>query len=214
MVNDKEYATIYDDFDEGQFGRSEYRDLLRSVSLLSFMRTDTISIKNPDNDIFLGYLTAVVVDSKIEQELRNGTIPLERESISKEIIIDNRKTYWSALVYTYNKNGIKFSFSLEKPGDKILGMVFNHYKDDDKWRDPVLNHYKANYVVRIFTAENVYEPWNDEITYGEALLMATLIGDRSQWLWGIHDGNALLERYNQTVDGFIPPPVFEPEKNY
>lgn len=168
----EELVTIYDDYDNGRFGRSEYRSIMRTVRLEAFSRSETLPVYSPaleENS----YLTAVVLSSKRYEKLR----PL----MSGNGILH------------FKKEGIQFSYSLEKPGEKLLSVLDEYYRGSrEKWRDPVRNHYLQNYVIRIHSAENIFEPWNDTVSYPEAMLMATLIGDKDQWLWGIHDGLGLI----------------------
>ena len=164
-------AAIYDDFDDGRFGRSEYRSVLRCVKLSAFRRSETLPVYSPDGDEN-SYLTAVVLSSRRYEELSS--------------LMDS-----SGLIL-YRRDGLEFLFSLEKPGESLLSIIDDYYRGSRaSWRDPVRTRYLENYVIRIHSAENIFEPWIDSISYSEALLMATLIGDEDQWLWGIHDGLAL-----------------------
>lgn len=165
-------VTIYDDYDDGRFGRSEFRSVMRTVKLDAFSRSETLPVYSPalEED---SVLTAVVLSS----ERYDLLIPL----MDDEGLI------------CFEREGILFSFSLEKPGDELLTVLEEYYRGPwEKWMDSVRDHYLENYVIRIHSAENVFEPWNDTVSYPEAMLMATLIGDRDQWLWGIHDGLDLL----------------------
>lgn len=165
-------VTIYDDYDDGRFGRSEFRSVMRTVKLDAFSRSETLPVYSSalEEDSFL---TAVVLSSQRYDQL----IPR----------MDSRG------IIRFEKEGILFSFSLEKPGEELLSILDEYYQGPwRKWRDPVRNHYLNNYVIRIHSAENVFEPWNDTVSYSEAMLMATLIGDKDQCLWGIHDGLNLI----------------------
>ncbi|MDC7235513.1 MAG: hypothetical protein PQJ58_19950 [Spirochaetales bacterium] len=174
------YVTIYDDFDDGSYGRSEYRSVLRSVKLSAFSRTRTYPVASPARDIS-SYLTALVLSAQREEELAAGLYA------SRVKMIDG--------IYHYSHEGLEFSFSLEKPGPHIRGVLEDYYKGEfASWLAPVWEHYEKNFVIRIHSAENIFEPWREFIQYREAVLMATLLGDRDQWLWGIHDGNDLLKR--------------------
>lgn len=198
----KEYVTIYEDFDEGQFGRSEYRSVLRSIRLDNFRRTESFAVElHEEPGKPSSWLTAVVLSAQTVKKLREGKIPsvqLAREENGKA-------------VYRFEKEGILIDFSLESPPEAMLEMIRKHYANDMRWKDPVVNRYQNNYVIRIHTAENVFEPWIEAISYADALISATLIGDRDQWLWGIHDGNALLERdaASKTGGTVTFPEIFE-----
>ena len=180
LFPDEEMVTIYDDFDNGAFGRSEYRSVFRSVKLSAFIRSDTEPVASPGWDE-TSHLTAVVLSSEREEELRRGLYPFVQSMGDG--------------VYRYNRGGLDFSFSLEKPDTEVLSILEDYYRDSySQWLESVTIHYMDNYIIRIYRAENVFDPWNDVIGYNEALLMATVLGDKDQWLWGIHDGLDLLNR--------------------
>ncbi len=165
-------VSVYDDFDDGRFGRSEYRSILRSVKLDAFSRSETLPVYSPALEEE-SFLTAVVLSRRDYESL------VPRMDQQGKIL--------------YRRGGLEFTFSLEKPGPEIFQVLKEYYRGPwEDWLEPVTEHYKENYVIRIHTAENIFEPWNDTVTYTEAMLMATVIGDRDQWLWGIHDGLNLL----------------------
>jgi hypothetical protein len=177
---DEEMVTIYDDFDDGVFGRSEYRSVHRSVTLSAFSRFESLSVASPGWEE-TNHLTAVVLSAARADEIRRA----EYDFITER----------DEGVYNYNRDGLEFSFSLEKPDHEVLSVLEEYYKGSfSPWLESVRQHYEDNYIIRIYSAENVFEPWNNLIQYNEALLMATILGDREQWLWGIHDGLDLLNR--------------------
>ncbi len=177
LLAEEPIVSIYDEFDEGLFGKSIYRGIIISLKRAVFNRSETLIIKNGINE---GFLTAVVIKHETVQKLISGyyNLPLKR--------ISGRD------IYFYDKDNLKFSFSVEKPNIRIINVVSEFYKNDNIWHDQLISHYKENYVIRVFSAENVFESWTEEITYNEALIIATLIGDNEQWLWGIHDGRDIL----------------------
>jgi hypothetical protein len=180
LFSEEALITIYDDFDDGAFGRSEYRSVYRSVKLSAFLRSKSIDVASPAWDE-TSHLTAVVLSSTREKELRDGVYD------SVTLLGDG--------VYHYKKEGLDFTFSLEKPNDKVLTLLEEYYRGSyGHWLESVTNHYLDNFIIRIHSAENIFEPWRETIEYNEALLMATALGDREQWLWGIHDGLDLLNR--------------------
>ena len=171
-------VSIYDDFDDGGFGRSEYRSVIRTVKLPAFSRSSTLSTDDPSRE-GRGLLTAVVLSAGTEAKLRQGVYP------------DVRRTEEG--VYRYSREGLEFTFSLEKPGPEILLLLKDYYQGPyAAWLESVTLHYEENFIIRIHSAENIFDPWTERIDYNEALLMATVLGDRDQWLWGIHDGLDLL----------------------
>ena len=163
-----ESVTIYDDFDDGRFGRSEYRSILRTVKLSAFERSVTLPVYSPAMEE-KSYLTAVVVSAD-----RYGKM----QALADE-----------SGIIEFRQNGLVFSYSLEKAEESLLAVLKEYYSGPwADWYQSVRDHYLENYVIRIHSAENIFEPWNNTISYSEALLMATLVGDWDQWLWGIHDG--------------------------
>jgi hypothetical protein len=172
-------VSIYDEFDDGLFGKSIHRGVIVSVKKTAFTRSETFKIENEGES---GYLTAVIISSENADKLEDGYFELEKR-------LEMGRT-----IYKYNRDGLSFEFSIEKAGDRMIDIVREYYKNDEMWRDPLVEYYTSNYVIRIHSTENVFDSWSDEITYNEALVTATLIGDSSQWLWGIHDGSDILNK--------------------
>lgn len=172
-------VSIYDEFDGGLFGRSVHRGVVVSVKKSAFARSESFDVKNDGDN---GYLTAVVMSEKTGQKLLADGYGLPYK------IVNNKK------IFTFNKDGLDISFSIEKANERLIRMVSEFYSDDETWHDPLVDHYRKNYVIRIFRAENVFDSWSDDISYSEAMIAATLLGDTDQWLWGIHDGSDILNR--------------------
>jgi len=173
-------VSIYDDFDDGRFGRSEHRGVIRSVKLSALSLYKTLPVASPAWDE-TSHLTAVVLSEERAQQIFSGkTAAVQRDSPCTG-------------VYIFSRDGVEFSFSLERPDSKVLAVLDEYYSGPwENWREPVRQHYRENYIIRVYSAVNVFEPWNETVSYNEALLMATLIGDRDQWLWGIYNGLDLL----------------------
>ncbi len=173
-------VSIYDDFDDGAYGRSEYRSVFRTVKLSAFSRSATVSADKDVSREGKGLLTALVLSAETAGKLERGAYA-EVSPASEEGI------------YRYSKGGLEFSFSLEKPGSPVLQLLKDYYRGEYiSWLESVTRRYEENYIIRIHSAENIFDPWTERIDYNEALLMATLLGDREQWLWGIHDGLDIL----------------------
>lgn len=170
-------VSIYDEFDDGLFGKSIHRGVIVSVKKSAFARSETYSIKNDDES---GFLTAVIMSSVNAQKLMDGYFRLDKRMES------------GISIYHFDQDGLDFEFSVEKASDKLILMVSEYYKNDEIWHDPLVEYYRDNYVIRVHSTENIFDSWSDEITYNEALVAATLIGDSNQWLWGIHDGSDIL----------------------
>lgn len=178
------YVEIYQTHDNGIYGRSEERDIVLSVKKSVFKRFNSLNI-----DQEIDSLTAVVLDSAVVQELNYllkdknsiqiGYVQITKENEVYRILDDN--------IF------LDLSFSIHKPNDLIIRAIKDHYPETSIYRKTVINHYNENYVIKIHRAENILNPEAQEITYDEALVMATILGDKDQWLWGIHDGKGYLK---------------------
>ncbi len=173
----RDNVTIYLDFTGASLGRSPYRQLYFRLDLGSLKRYRSYPVADPD-----GWSTAVFVSGATEEKLRLGKLP-----ISKYI---KRRSG----VYALDYEGIHIRFDLEEPPRAVFNLVGSTYQNLPDVAEVVAARYRSGYTVRIYEAENVLEPENQLISYPEAVLAATIIGDREQWLWGVHDGRDLLNR--------------------
>jgi hypothetical protein len=193
---------VYKENIPAHYGRAEKRGEIIEYKLDEFSLSETFMIESSE-----GMLTAVVLDTAVVEKLESLFIDYDEIYIDpywlEKNVINGRTTY----LYYDGNSGTQFLFSPEKPGREILEEVDIVYRDDPYWREEVGRHYRENYVIRIFSAENIIDYRKIEITFTEALLMATLIADRDQWLWGMHDGVGMLEK----VIGFSLPETEEPE---
>jgi hypothetical protein len=170
-------VSIYDEFDDGLFGKSRHRGVIVSVKKGAFARAESFDVKEDGEQ---GYLTAVVMDKETVEKLESGYYGLPfSDSMGYKI-------------YHYDYEGLDFSFSVEPANKSILQMVSDFYSNDPVWHDPLVKHYEENYVIRVHRTENVFDSWSEDITYNEAMIAATLVGDKDQWLWGIHNGADIL----------------------
>lgn len=180
-------VSIYADFHPLLYGRSAERAFVRTVELSAFASAHTFPVAEPE-----GILTGVVVDARIDTALtglllESWYVNLGELELFKQYIGGRR-------CYTFRRSelGIEFTFSLEPPPEEVLDQVRIVYRDRPDLQQQVIAQYRANRVVRVYSAENVMNPGTSEITYDEALLMATLIGDAYQCLLGFHDGAGAL----------------------
>lgn len=178
------FVQIYKTHDNGLYGRSEDRDVLLSIKDSVFARFKTLHAENEYN-----FLTGVVLDTSTVNNLEN--MMFGRDSIQVGFI----KISKSENIYTVEDDNLflSFSFSVEKPSEEVINIIEKHYYNLPDVMEKVREHYKENYVIRVHSAENILKPEANEITYDEALVMATIIGDKEQWLWGIHDGSDYLK---------------------
>ncbi|MGL1892794.1 MAG: hypothetical protein OCD02_14275 [Spirochaetaceae bacterium] len=183
IFSNDSFVEIYKTHDNGLYARSEDRDIILTVKDSTFKRYQTLPA-----DPMLDFLTAVVLRTEVVDKLdslleNRDQVQLGFVKISKE-----------GSIYTVDDDNLflSFSFSVEKPNMDVIKIIENHYKLLPQIGKSVTEHYNNNYIIRIHSAENILKPEAKEITYDEALLMATIIGDDEQWLWGIHDGSDYL----------------------
>lgn len=179
---------IYAEASPKDFGKSWKRAGVRTISFQDFAASRTLSVADPD-----GILTAVLVDARVEQALRRFLEGFQERWMDPAWLWSEQRA--NRTVYTYFNPALRLqvSFSLEKPNERILTLIDRTYTKDPANRKEVREVYQKNYVVRIHAAEDVIEPWLETITFEEALLAATLVGNTFQPLWGIHDGCGLLK---------------------
>ncbi len=192
---EEDRVVIYSDASPKDFGKSWKRHGVRIVSFPEFASSRTLAVADPD-----GVLTAVVLDGRVEQALKRFLEGFQERWMDPAWLWGERRG--NRTIYTYFDPALRlqFSFSLEKPNEKLLSLIDRTYAKDPATRKEVREMYQKNYVVRIHAAENIFEPWLDTITFEEALLAATLVGNTFQPLWGIHDGCGLLEPLPDRVE--------------
>lgn len=178
------FVQIYQTHDNGLYGRSEDRDMLLSIKESVFSRFTTLTAINEYD-----FLTGVVLSRTTVKNLEN--MMADRDEIQVGFIKISRNEN----IYTLEDDNLflSFSFSVEKPSPEVIDIIEKHYANLPQVMENVKQHYSDNYVIRIHSAENILKPEAKEITYDEALIMATIIGDKEQWLWGIHNGSDYLK---------------------
>ncbi|HOV37466.1 MAG TPA: hypothetical protein PLG79_02000 [Spirochaetales bacterium] len=195
---EEKQVTIYVDASAREYGKSWKRQGTRSIFFREFSSTRTLETTDPD-----GILTAVLLDTRVEKALKQFLQGFQERWLEPA-------WYWQEVrgnraVYTYYNPSmrIQISFSLEKPNSKILDLIDRTYARDPVNRKEVRDAYLNGYVIRIHSAENVLEPWLDTISFEEALIAATLIGNTFQPLLGIHDACGLLESLPGRVESLL-----------
>lgn len=192
-----EPVSIYLDFANGTFGHTIHRDQLWTVNEPAFRRSQTFAV---DSNI-ASFLTAVVIDRSVIEELEKifkkegNVLNLGEYQITLNTVLAAR-SLTPVTVYRFQsrRTGLDLSFSVDVAPASMLNIINRVYSDDDFWRTEVGDIYRKNYVIRIHAAHNLSEPWHQEVRFADAMLMATLIGNVEQTLWGIHDGNGLLAK--------------------
>ena len=173
MVQDS--VQMYLDFTS--LGRSPYRQLRLAVELRSFARYRSYPVAEP-----AGWSTAVLLSGETQRKLLLGELPLSQYIRTR------------GGVHYLDYAGIRIGFGLEAPPKAVFDMIAKTYETLPTAAEQVAQRYRNGYTIRIYQAENVLDPENQMISYPEAVLAATLIGDSEQLLWGVHDGRDLLNR--------------------
>lgn len=160
-------------------GVSQERVWLKSYFLSNFNYYPTL-----DTEKKTGIPTIVTVSRELYFQL--DELLMYEKSYTKDSITISK----SGNIYTFIDNSIQLeiSFSLEKPGQKILNIISMIYKDDNKTKKIVSDHYLQSWIIRIHSAENVIAPDLNTLDFDDILISATIIGEKFQWLWGVHDG--------------------------
>ena len=179
----KDSVQMYLDFTGSSLGRSPYRQLRLTVELRSFARYRSYPVAEP-----AGWSTAVLLSSETRQKLLAGELPVSQYIRTR------------GGVHYLDYEGIRIGFGLEAPPKVIFDMIAQTYEKLPAVAERVMARYRNGYTIRIYEAENVLDPENQIISYPEAVLAATLVGDAEQLLWGVHDGRDLL---NQPIGSFV-----------
>ncbi len=178
-VFSNDIVNIYADNDPNLMGVSKEKVWLKSYMLSNFEYYQTLSTETNK-----GYLTPVTVSRDLFYLLDEF---LEFQDIYRKgnVIVTKEDG-----IYHFHDEDIslQFSFGLEKASDPIFNIIENIYKNDPKNATAVLNHYLDSWVIRIYSAENVVNPDIETLDFDDILITATIIGEKFQWLWGIHDG--------------------------
>ncbi len=172
-------VNIWADNSPLHLGVSKERVWLKSYFLSNFNYYPTL-----DTDTKIGVPTVVTVSRELYFLLDD--LLMYDKSFTKNSVIVSK----SDNIYTFIDNSIQLeiSFSLEKPGQDILNIISMIYKNDEKTKKIVTDHYLQSWIIRIHSAENVISPDLNTLDFDDILISATIIGEKFQWLWGVHDG--------------------------
>lgn len=183
------------------------------LSISNIFSDDIVNIWADNSSINLGvskdrvwlksyFLSNFEYYSSIETETKAGVLTAVTASRELYFLLDelfrfNNEASKGNITITKN-NGVfhfidksiqlDFSFSLEKPNEKIMNIIDDVYKDDELNKKAVRDHYLESWVIRIYSGENVIEPDVNTLDFDDILITATIIGEKFQWLWGLHDG--------------------------
>lgn len=177
------FVSIYTDYRPSRWGQA-----LERSGLISPTPQMTRNAPTVDG----GGLSAVLLRREHGDELvamlnrwksvQNGQITLSMISPGDVPTLEWHHTGWSA----------RYLFRLEEPPAEMLSLISRFYRGDPYNLGIVREEYRNNYVIRVLSGEDVLEQ-DGVLSFGEAMLGATLLGDPFQPLWGIKDGMGVLE---------------------
>lgn len=172
-------VNIWEDNSSQDLGVSYERTWIKSYFLSNFQYYETLPTE--DNR---GQLTVVTISRDLYFKLEN-LLKFEDYYIQGDVTISKKDNIYRL---EDKNNLIDISFSLEKPSNQILFIINKVYKDDEKTRKLVTDHYLNTWVIRIHSGENIVSPDIKTLDFNDVLISATIIGEKFQWLWGVHDG--------------------------
>lgn len=140
-----------------------------------------------------GHLTGVILNRSQGEELLalleerspvvDGQITLSLVSDTGKPVIEWFHEGWDA----------RYHFQLEEAPRELLNEVVRFYAKDPYNGGLVDREYRDNFIIRILAGEDVFEA-DGQLSFGEALAGATLLGDDFQPFFGFHDGLGALSR--------------------
>lgn len=184
VMDGEPVVSIYRDFDDGLFGRSRYRGIVFSVRMESFARYRTLPLR--DLDGLTAYLLSAGRAADLAAGKGNFTVKFLPADDKPASLDKSDPLNW---LYAFDNAGTRVVFSLERAPDDLYEEIERTYPLNPEVAQEVSQSYRSGYVIRIHEAENVYRPETAKIDYEDVLISASLLGDKFQPLWGIHDGN-------------------------
>lgn len=178
-LNSVDIVNIWEDNSSSDLGVSSERVWIKSYFLKNFEYYSTLPTETKD-----GELTVVTISRDIYFKL-DELLKFEDKYVTDDYTISREGEVYRLQDNTYS---LDISFSLEKPGNQIFYIINKVYKDDDKTRRVVTDHYLNTWVIRIHAGENVVDPDINTLDFNDVLISATILGEKFQWLWGVHDG--------------------------
>ena len=177
----EEFVSIYQDYQPDRWGRARERSGLISPSLEDLRGASTVEASSG------GILTAVILNRdqgdqllallKERQTVTDGMITLSMVRSGEKPVLQWYHRGWEA----------RYKFQLDSAPRELLSEIVNFYASDPYNGGLVDREYRDHYIIRIWAGEDILES-DGRLSFGEALLGATLLGDGFQPLWGIHDG--------------------------
>lgn len=197
--DDVESVKIYSSAEEKYLGRALNRSDITEVKLYDFFASESLSCGAN------GINTAIIIDSNIK-------IAFERLLENKDFcFIDDAKITRERNIgknvygFSWEKYGFDIAFSFEKYSTEIEKEIKLVYGSNGYLYGELKKSYQDNYHLRIYCGENVLNKKDKKISFLEAMVSATVIGNSFQPLFGIHDGLGILDELSLSIvkDDFI-----------
>jgi len=183
----EEVVSIYQQYQPQEWGRAADRQGLLAVTENDMKRAPTVKAAEG------GHLTGVILNRSQGEELLallrerspvvDGQITLSLVSDTEKPVIEWFHKGWDA----------RYHFQLEEAPRELLNEVVRFYAKDPFNGGLVDREYRDNFIIRILAGEDVFKA-DGELSFGEALAGATLLGDDFQPFFGFHDGRGILSR--------------------
>ena len=194
-----ESVVIYRYAESAGYGRTDNRKDQISIPFSRFAETSTRAVEETAE-------TALLIQKGIVDFIDYLAASSEE---STETRYDLSAEKLAPLTYRIRHRGIGFEgvFAFNMPSDILMREIAGLY-ENVYWQETVETEYAGNYTITVIEAEDAVEPYG-LTDFKDAMVSATLIADKHQPLWGIHDGAGLLdglgyllvERQNRTVQG-------------
>ena len=194
-----ESVVIYRYAESTGYGRTDNRKDQISIPFSRFAETSTRAVEETAE-------TALLIQKGIVDFIDYLAASSEE---STETRYDLSAEKLAPLTYRIRHRGIGFEgvFAFNMPSDILMREIAGLY-ENVYWQETVETEYAGNYTITVIEAEDAVAPYG-LTDFKDAMVSATLIADKHQPLWGIHDGAGLLdglgyllvERQNRAVQG-------------
>jgi hypothetical protein len=198
----QERVNIYTGFSPERFGRAADRSRITRLWTADFRGRPGVEAPAPE-----GYLTGVLVDGRLFGQILAAVSYGEGVRDENTSFTLESRGGAQAFHLVHKPWDLDFVFALEQAPEEILQAVRNFYALDPFNRDQVLQEYREHRVVRIYRGSDVLER-DGKLSFGEALVAATLLGKTFQPFYGFHDGAGFLDNLSYLL--YTPPPSAGP----
>ena len=169
------------------FGRDTAREKTLTYDASAFSRSSYLKNETP-------FLVPVIIPSYAKDQLK--LLARGKGSVSGLVInIDQNDVF---TIKDRNDN-VSASFELIPAPESLFQYIKDIYANSF-WQDMVIKSYQNALVFNIYGGNDLDR--DGVFSYKEALAIATLLGERTQPLLGIHDGAGYLENIAYSVHGY------------